>query len=95
MALIDKALSFIGLERRSYNASDPSWSHPLLQGGSVTTARAESLSAAYACVAAISETIASLPLILYRRTDDEGRERATEHPLTAFCMTRRTSCRPL
>jgi HK97 family phage portal protein len=79
--ILDRALNFIGLERRAYNGNDPSWSHPLLQGGSVTTARAESLSAAYACVAAISETIASLPLILYRRTDDEGRERATEHPL--------------
>jgi len=79
--LLDRALNFIGLERRAYNAQDPSWNHPLLQGGSVTTARAESLSAAYACVAAISETIASLPLILYRRTDDDGRERASNHPL--------------
>jgi HK97 family phage portal protein len=79
--LLDRALNFVGLERRAYNAQDPSWSHPLLQGGSVTTARAESLSAAYACVAAISETIASLPLILYRRTDDDGRERASNHPL--------------
>lgn len=79
--LLDRALNFVGLERRSYNAQDGSWSHPLLQGGSVTTARAESLSAAYGCVAAISETIASLPLILYRRTDDDGRERASEHPL--------------
>lgn len=79
--LLDRALNFIGLERRMYNAQDPSWSHPLLQGGSVTTARAESLSTVYACVSAISETIASLPLILYRRTADDGRERAPDHPL--------------
>jgi HK97 family phage portal protein len=78
--LLDRALNFIGLERRSYNAQDPSWSHPLLRG-SITPGRAESLSAVYACVAAISETIASLPLILYKRTPDEGRERAPDHPL--------------
>ena len=77
--LVDRALNFIGLERRSYNAKDPSWNHPLLRGGSI--ARAESLSTVYACVSAISETIASLPLILYRRTADDGRERAPEHPL--------------
>jgi len=79
--LLDRALNFIGLERRSYNAKDPSWNHPLLRGGSITPGRAESLSTVYACVSAISETIASLPLILYRRTPDDGRERAPDHPL--------------
>lgn len=79
--LLDRALNFIGLERRTYNAKDPSWNHPLLRGGSITPGRAESLSTVYACVSAISETIASLPLILYRRTPDEGRERAPDHPL--------------
>ncbi|SDA27091.1 phage portal protein, HK97 family [Nitrosospira sp. Nsp18] len=76
--LLDRALSFVGLERRAYNAQDPSWNHPLISSG---PAKAESLSAAYACVAAISETIASLPLILYKRTADDGRERAPENPL--------------
>jgi len=79
--LLDRALNFVGLERRAYNAKDPSWNHPLLRGGSITPGRAESLSTVYACVSAISETIASLPLILYRRTPDEGRERAPDHPL--------------
>jgi HK97 family phage portal protein len=78
--LLDRALNVIGLERRAYNAKDPSWNHPLLAGGT-TPARAESLSTVYACVSAISETIASLPLILYKRTPDDGRERAPEHPL--------------
>src|SRR4051794_5860858 len=77
-SLLDRALNLVGLERRAYNAQDPSWSHPLISGGS---ARAESLSAAYACVAAISETIASLPLILYKRMPDDGRERASENTL--------------
>lgn len=79
--LLDRALNFVGLERRAYNAQDPSWNHPLMRGGSVTPGRAESLSTVYACVSAISETIASLPLILYRRTPDDGRERAPDHPL--------------
>lgn len=70
----------IGLEQR--NAPNPSWDGAaLLRGGSTAPGKAESLSAVYACVSAISETIASLPLILYRRTDDEGRERAKDHPL--------------
>jgi HK97 family phage portal protein len=53
----------------------------LRAGSAVTPARAESVSAVYACVSAIAETIASLPLILYRRADDDGRERAKDHPL--------------
>ncbi|MBA4142308.1 MAG: phage portal protein [Nitrosospira sp.] len=79
MSLLNRALNFIGFERRTVN---PSWNGAvLLRGGSVTPGRAESLSTVYACVSAISETIASLPLILYKRTDDEGRERAADHPL--------------
>lgn len=72
-------------ERRSLKEGgfDRYWSDFLATrgGGAVTPKRAESISAVYACVAAISETIASLPLILYRRTDDGGRDRATDHPL--------------
>jgi len=49
-------------------------------GVSVTTDTAESISAVYACVAAISETVGSLPLNVFERTD-KGREKATKHPL--------------
>ncbi|HYC42355.1 MAG TPA: phage portal protein [Noviherbaspirillum sp.] len=80
MSLIKRVLARMGMERR--DASDPYWAnYASLRSGSVATGRAESLSAVYACVSAISETIASLPLILYRRTEDEGRERASDHPL--------------
>ncbi|MBA2660080.1 MAG: phage portal protein [Nitrosospira sp.] len=80
--LLNRALNFIGLERRAYNANDPSWNgSALLRGSSITPGRSESLSTVYACVSAISETIASLPLILYKRTTDDGRERAADHPL--------------
>ena len=39
-----------------------------------------SLSAAWACVRLISETISTLPLHLYERTPD-GRKQATNHPM--------------
>lgn len=52
-------------------------------GVSVTVDTAESISAVYAAVAAISETVASLPLDVFRRTDD-GREKARTHPLYAL-----------
>ena len=36
----------------------------------------------YACVRLLAETVASLPLHLYRYTDKgDGKERATDHPL--------------
>lgn len=49
-------------------------------GVAVNTASAEGVSAVYACVAAISETVGSLPLDVYRSTD-QGREKAKNHPL--------------
>src|SRR3990167_7572472 len=35
----------------------------------------------WACVRLLSETVASLPFITYRRLEDKGKERATDHPL--------------
>lgn len=79
MNIIARALSLIGIEKRAVN---PSWDGAaLLRSGGVTLGRAESLSAVYACVSAISETIATLPLVLYRRDGEEGRSRAKDHPL--------------
>ena len=49
-------------------------------GVTVNTSSAEGISAVYACVAAISETVGSLPLDVYRNTDN-GREKAKTHPL--------------
>ena len=49
-------------------------------GVDVNTTTAEGISAVYACVAAISETVGSLPLDMYRNTDN-GREKAKSHPL--------------
>lgn len=59
-------------DRFAYSAS--------VGGVDVNPRTAEGLSAVYACVSSIAETVGSLPLIVYRRTD-AGRERAPEHPL--------------
>ena len=84
MSVIDRALSAIGLERRSTTAApggDSYWSDfQALRSGPVNATTAQSVSAVYACVSAIAETVASLPLILFRRKGDD-RERATDHPL--------------
>ena len=81
MSLITRALSAIGLERRSVAGGDPYWNNfASLNNGTVNATTAQGVSAVYSCVSAISETIASLPLILYRR-DGEGRSPAADHPL--------------
>lgn len=49
-------------------------------GVAVTPGSAEGISAVYAAVSAISESVAGLPLDVYRRTAD-GREKARAHPL--------------
>ena len=57
-------------------------------GGSMSTASGQTVnaesaltvSAVYACIRVLAESIASLPLILYQRTDS-GKRRAVDHPL--------------
>jgi HK97 family phage portal protein len=74
-------------ERRSVPGipSDTYWDRwtpqPSTSGQVVNSETAESMATVFACVQAVSETVASLPLIVYRRTEDGGRERAPEHPL--------------
>ena len=81
MSIITRALSAIGLERRAVAGGDPYWSNfSSLSNGTVNPTTAQGVAAVYACVSAIAETVASLPLILYRR-DGEGRSPAADHPL--------------
>ena len=49
-------------------------------GKSVSPSSAIQVSAVYACVRVIAETIASLPFHVYKATD-EGSRKAVEHPL--------------
>ena len=82
MNLITRALNAVGLERRALPDGDPYWNNfAALRTGPVNDKTAQGVSAVYACVGAISETTASLPLILYRRLGDDDRERAKDHPL--------------
>jgi HK97 family phage portal protein len=49
--------------------------------GAVDPETAMRLSVVFACVKLISETVATLPLLLYRRKNGGGREVAADHPL--------------
>jgi HK97 family phage portal protein len=76
---------WFGLERRAVSYADPALRYlagpgPSVTGEPVGVERAVSLSAVWACCSLIAGTIASMPLILYRRIGDD-RERYTEHPL--------------
>lgn len=79
--MIDRILNSIGLERRSVNPNDTWGAFSALRTGAVNATSAQGVSAVYACVQAIAETTASLPLILFRRGEDGDRERASDHPL--------------
>ena len=50
-------------------------------GVDVTPESALNLLAVYACIRVLAEAVAQLPLIVYRRLDGGGKERATDHPL--------------
>ncbi len=76
--MLNRILSAIGLEKRSTIGVN-GWPVPI-SASAVTPATAQGVSAVYACVQAISETTASLPLILFKRNGDD-RERASDHPL--------------
>ncbi|MBD1601179.1 phage portal protein [Pseudomonas typographi] len=57
------------------------WNGTSSSGKSVTVDKALQLSAVWACVRLVSETISTLPLKLYERVDDGSRAPATGHPL--------------
>jgi len=74
-------------ENPSTNLSDPdSWLIDYMNGGPTASGTRVNAQTAIrvvtirTCIVILSSTIASLPLILYRRTKNNGRERATEHP---------------
>ncbi|WP_275789787.1 phage portal protein [Pararhizobium gei] len=50
-------------------------------GGYVDPGRATGIAVGHACIAIVSQNLAAMPLNLYRRSNDGGRERATDHPL--------------
>ncbi|WP_269214123.1 phage portal protein [Brucella pseudogrignonensis] len=50
-------------------------------GSYIDPNRASGIAVAHACIAIVSQNLAAMPLNLYRRSEDGGRERATDHPL--------------
>jgi len=79
MSIIQRIANRLGFEQRTNG--DNYWeTFAAMQTGPVNAKTAQSVSAVYACVGAVSETVASLPLILFKR-DGEDRQRATDHPL--------------
>lgn len=84
MTLINRMARALGIERRSTNQApggDSYWqTFNALRTGPVNDRSAQGVSAAYACVQAISEAIATLPLHLYKQ-DGDNRVKAEAHPL--------------
>ncbi|MFT4002877.1 MAG: phage portal protein [Rhizobium sp.] len=85
MSLIDRIL---GREKRASIKSDDPYLAEWFGlrggiGGYVDPGRASGLATAHACIAIVSQNLAAMPLNLYRRADNGGRERATDHPLYA------------
>lgn len=69
-------------EKRSNSVSDPQfWMNTAFarNGGEVSPDKAMQITAVQACVKVISETVASLPLFLYERKDDGGKEIVKDH----------------
>ena len=85
MGLLDR-LEGPALQAVTWNPTDDRWYRLSPEGGEtfagfpITPETALKVSAVFACNSLIAETLASLPCILYRRTDDKGsKERAREH----------------
>jgi HK97 family phage portal protein len=57
-------------------------------GEHVTPLSAMQSATVHACVRVLSEDVGKLPLILYRRTKDGGKERVPDHPLYRVLRTR-------
>lgn len=76
---------FANLARRIFRLSDtPSMAAEAQAGGAIFTASPESamkLSTVFACVLLLSESVATLPCVLYRRKGAVGRAAAPDHHL--------------
>ncbi|RVG23509.1 phage portal protein [Sinorhizobium meliloti] len=84
MSLINRIL---GRETRSTIKSDDPYLSEWFgyrgggMGGFVDPSRASGIAVAHACIAIVSQNLAAMPLNLYRRSANGGRERAADHPL--------------
>lgn len=86
MSLLRRAVSQLSQRgvRMPASSATPQWIGDRLRsdaGVTVSAASALSISTVQACVTLISRSLASVPLVLYRRAADGGRVPAEEHPL--------------
>ena len=79
MSFLKRVRAWLSGERRSV----PDWARADLPWADYADGETHPLrtSAVWACVRIIADTVASLPLVLYRRRADGSRERAVSHPL--------------
>lgn len=81
-----RVLSFLKnvFEKRSYSVDDDYWYSPVIRpatsGVAVDENTAFKNSVVWSCIRVISETIASLPLFVYRRLPGGGKEKSLDHP---------------
>lgn len=84
--LFDRIFKRASAKGTAYLSDPDAWlqqliyGRPVSSGVRVTNDAAMRLTAVYACVRVLSESIASLPLVLYRRLE-KGKEKATDHPV--------------
>lgn len=74
------------LQAVEYKPWDDYWYQDVANVGTavgipVTPTVALQVGAVFACIKVISETLAALPLIVYERREDGGKDRAVDHPL--------------
>jgi HK97 family phage portal protein len=85
MSLLSRATKSVGVPSVSSDGTfltgPLSWLLAARAGSTVSEDGSLALPTIYACVRVLSEDVASLPLLLYRRQADGGKERATDHPL--------------
>lgn len=87
--MFDRLKSFFKPEAKSLAYPSPELlslfgATPTASGPAVSAESAMRCSTVYGSVKVISESVAQLPLHLYRRSPDGGKERATDHPLAAL-----------
>jgi len=93
LSLVERQTLRADVSFTSFDALDPLWYSPI--GSTVSTEAGVRVgpdgsirsSAVFACVNLVARTIASLPLLVYRRLAGDDRERATDNP--AYALLRR------
>ena len=84
MGFFDRILSRSSRDRPVVRTAGSAWSFlfgATASGKRVDERTAMQTTAVYACVRVLAEAVAGLPLHLYRRRDDGGKEKALDHPL--------------